>query len=140
VAAGQLVVAAFCIFYGRFGHRLRNTFTAMVVTLTFTFGALAAVSGDRIHTDRSGSGHHRRCRRAADMAPAGRSGIDNREHPPVGDTPAGIGDHFDDCGAHRCCAGAGLTPGRVAGMHPRSAVDSHPDHSSQVGIPGGGQC
>jgi hypothetical protein len=45
VAAGQLVVAAFCIFYGRFGCRLRNAFTAMVVTVTFTFGTLATVSG-----------------------------------------------------------------------------------------------
>jgi hypothetical protein len=45
VAAGQLVIAAFCTFYGRFGHRLRNTVTAIVVTLTFTVGAQAVVAG-----------------------------------------------------------------------------------------------
>jgi hypothetical protein len=44
VAAGQLVVAAFCMFYGRFGHRLRNTVTAIVATVTFTVGAQVVVS------------------------------------------------------------------------------------------------
>jgi hypothetical protein len=44
VAAGQLVVAAFCVFYSRFGHRLRNTVTAIVATVTFTVGAQAVVS------------------------------------------------------------------------------------------------
>jgi hypothetical protein len=47
VAAGQLVVAAFCTFYGRFGHRLRSAVIAAVAALAPTVGALAVVSGIR---------------------------------------------------------------------------------------------
>jgi hypothetical protein len=44
VTAGQLVVATFCLCYGRLGHRLRNAVTAMVATLTATVGVLAVAS------------------------------------------------------------------------------------------------
>jgi hypothetical protein len=82
---------------------------------------------DRIHTDRSGPGHHIRCRRPADMAAAGRSGIDSHERRR---TPADT-----HCDAYRAtsCPDRDKTPS--ATPHRGDRLDPTPNTHHALALP-----